>query len=361
MAGVGPSTRTIAKVFLTVVALAAALYFVYRIRTVLGLLAISVFLAVALGPAVEFFVRHGLGRARSIVVTYLLILSVVVGIGLLVVPPIVNQVNAFVRHVPHYVDDLRKNKTFRKYDRRYHISRKLEDQAKKLPSRLGDAVGALQSVTVGVFGAIVQLVTVLTMTFFLLRDGGTVFDFLVRLLRPKREEQVRSVARDVYGAVSGYVAGNLLISLIAGTVTWITLEILGVPFAVPLAVLMAFLDLIPLVGATIGAIAIGIVTAFSNFPTDTIVWAIVAVVYQQVENNVIQPVVYRRTVNVHPLIVIVAILIGATLLGVLGALLAIPVAAAVQIIILDAWTRRGGTDDLVLVQEGETGPEIVQR
>ena len=138
------------------------------------------------------------------------------------------------------------------------------------------------------------------------------------------------------------MAGNFIISVIAGLVTYVTLEILGVPFTVPLSVLMAFLDLIPLVGATIGGITIGLVTVFNDFPTATIVWAVVFIVYQQVENNVIQPVVYRRTVNVPPLAVIVAILIGSSLLGVLGALVAIPVAAAVQIVAKDVWRRRAG-------------------
>jgi predicted PurR-regulated permease PerM len=142
--------------------------------------------------------------------------------------------------------------------------------------------------------------------------------------------------------VSGYVAGNLMISLVAGTTTYVTLAILGVPFAVPLAVLMAFLDLIPLVGATIGGVLVGLVTLFNNFPTSTIVWVVVFLVYQQVENNLLQPVVYRRTVDVHPLLVIVAILIGAGLLGVLGALVAIPIAAAVQIVAREEWAFRQG-------------------
>src|SRR5207244_1068215 len=136
------------------------------------------------------------------------------------------------------------------------------------------------------------------------------------------------ISEDVYRATAGYVAGNLVISVVAGTTTYLTLLALGVPFAVPLAVLMSFLDLIPLVGATIAGIAVLLVTLFTNFPTATIVWLVVFVVYQQVENNVLQPIVYRRTVDVPPLVVIVAVLVGGSLLGVLGALVAIPIAAA---------------------------------
>jgi predicted PurR-regulated permease PerM len=336
----GPSTRTIVRVFLTVVVVAAALYFLYLIRTVVGEVAIAVFLAIALGPAVDFFARRKVPRPLAILLTYLCMAGAIVGVGLLVVPPVVRQVNSLADKLPDYIDDIRNNDTLRKYDQRYHITKKLEEQASQLPSKLGDAAGALQSVTVGVFSALVKLITVLTMTFFLLLDGGRLFRWLVGTLRPEREERMRGVAFDVYDAVSGYVAGNLVISLLAGLVTYVTLLILGVPFAVPLSVLMAFLDLIPLVGATLGALAIGIVTLFNDFPTSTIVWAIVSIVYQQVENNVIQPVVYRKTVDVHPLLVIVAILIGASLVGVLGALVAIPVAAAVQIVIRDMWKRR---------------------
>src|SRR6266496_1716643 len=111
------------------------------------------------------------------------------------------------------------------------------------------------------------------------------------------------------------------------------LQILDVPYAVPLAVLMAFLDLIPLVGATIGGVAIGIVAAIAHFPAALIVWAVYFIVYQQVENNLLQPIIYRRTVAIHPLVVLVAVLIGGSQLGVLGALLAIPVAAAIQIVV----------------------------
>ena len=135
------------------------------------------------------------------------------------------------------------------------------------------------------------------------------------------------------GAVGGYVAGALTIALIAGVTTFIVLTILGVPFAAPLAVIAGLFSLIPLVGATIAAVLIGVVTLFDDFPTATIIWAIWAIVYQQFENNVIQPQIQKRTVNVIPFITIVAVLFGATLLGVLGALVAIPVAASIQILV----------------------------
>jgi len=276
----------------------------------------------------------------AILLTYLLLLATVFGLGLLVVPPIVNGVNDFVGNVPHYVKDLRNSKTFRKYDDKYKITPKLEDQAKNLPSHLSDAASGLRDVTVGVFGTIVQLVTILVMAFFLLLDGRRMLGFVFKEIGPEHGERFGRISEDVYSAVGGYVAGNLLISVIAGVSSYVVMTLLNIPFAVPLAVLVGFFDLIPLVGSTIAGAVVGIVAAIVGFPGKLIVWVIFLIVYQQVENNVIQPVVYRRTVAIHPLLVIVAVLIGATLLGVLGALLAIPIAATVQIVVKELWLYR---------------------
>ncbi|MFL5898973.1 MAG: AI-2E family transporter, partial [Solirubrobacterales bacterium] len=321
------TTRQIARVFFTVAALAIFLYALYIVRAVVVLVFVAGFLAIALGPPVDFLARHRIKRSFAILVVYFGMAAAIFGVGLLIVPPVVDQVNGLSKDIPGYVKDLRKSKTFRKYDDKYHISKKLNQQAAKLPSKLGSAASTLQDITVGVFGALVKLVTVLTMTFFLLLDGGRMLGFLLRIRGPAEEERLRGVFEDIYRSTAGYVAGNLLISVIAGLTTYVTLTILDVPFAAPLSVLMAFLDLIPLVGATIGGVVIGIVTAFNDFPTATIVWVIVFLVYQQVENNLLQPLIYRKTVDVSPLLVIVSILIGSTLLGVLGALVAIPVAA----------------------------------
>lgn len=335
------SSRTIAKVILVAVGILAALYFLYLVRRVLAAVFIAVFIAVALGPAVDLVHRRGVPRALAILVVYLGIFLAIFGVGLLVVPPIVDGVNRFVTDVPGYVDDIRNSETLRRYDDQYGITQKLEEQAQALPARLGDAAGALQAVTVGVFSAVFQLVTVLVMAFFFLLDGKRMTEFLFRQLPRRHERRARIVAAKVYRAVGGYVTGAFTIALIAGTSTYLVLAILGISFAVPLAVLMGFLVLIPLVGATIGGVAIAIVTGLEDFPTSLIVWTVFVILYQQVENNVLQPFIYRRTVALHPLLVITGVLIGASLLGVLGALLAIPVAASVQILVKEAWHLRG--------------------
>jgi predicted PurR-regulated permease PerM len=337
------STRTIARVFFTLVALSVLLYVLYLVRSVLGLLMIATFLAVALGPAVDRVARLKLPRAASILAVFLALFLSIFLIGLVVVPPIANEVQAFANNVPNYVNDIRSNKTLREYDDKYDITKKLESQASSLPSRLGDAAGALQAVTVGVFSTVIQLVTVLTITFFLLLDGGRIANFLLTQVRPSHQHRVRLVSADIYRATGGYVGGALTLATAAGISTYILLSLLNVPFAVPLSVLMAFFDLIPLVGSTIGGVLVAVVTLFADFPQDTIAWVVFVIVYQQFENSVLQPMVYRRAVNLHPLAVITAILIGSKLLGVLGALVAIPIAAAVQITLKDMWTNRSSS------------------
>jgi predicted PurR-regulated permease PerM len=247
-------------------------------------------------------------------------------------------------NLPGYVDDLRHNQTFRDYDNRYHITAKLRDQAQQLPSKLGDAAGTLRDVTVGVFNRFVQLFSILVITFFLVKDGHRLLNFVYAQVPPASARRMRKIAGDISDAISGYVFGNFVISILAGLVTYVTLRVLGVPFALPLAILFGFFDLIPLVGATLGGILVGIVVAFVYFPVGLIVWAAVLILYQQVENNLIQPVVYGKAVQLHPLIVIIAILIGAALLGVLGALIAIPAAAAVQAVVRDYWRFRQGEE-----------------
>jgi predicted PurR-regulated permease PerM len=338
------SSRTVARVIVVAAGVLLALYLLYLVRDVIGLLMVSVFIAVALGPAVDFFEhRARFRRGIAILFTYLGMLLATFLIGLLVVPPIVEQTNRFVSHVPAYINDIASNETIRRYDQRYHITESLQKQADQLPGQLSSAAEALRDVTVGVFSAMVQLLTILVIAFFLLLDGKRIVEWCLRELGPVRGPRARAIADDVYRSVAGYVIGNGAISLIAGTTTYIVLTLLGIPFAVPLAVLMAFFDLIPLVGASIAGAIITVVCAIEDFPTAPIVFFAYLVIYQQIENNVLQPMIYRRTVALHPLIVLLGVLIGASLLGVLGALLAIPVAGAIQILVKDWWQwRRNG-------------------
>ena len=341
------SVRAIVRIIVTVVAVAAALGLLFLLRDVVVMVVIAAFLAVALGPAVDVFQRRRVPRGLAIVLVYVTILLLIVGVGLLIVPPVVDEVDAFAKSVPGYLEDVRRSPTIAAYDNRYGVTESLSRQAETIPERLGGAVSALQAVTVGVFSTLFQLITILAVAFFLLLDGRRIVDFFFWQLGPEREPTARLAAHRVYRAVGGYVVGAFSIALAAGVSTYLVLTILGVPFAVPLAVLMTFLDLIPLIGASVAGALIAFVAVFQDFPTTLLVWSVFFLLYQQVENNILQPFVYRRTVELSALLVIIAVLCGATLLGVLGALLAIPAAATVQILIQTYWpgTTRVSEDE----------------
>jgi predicted PurR-regulated permease PerM len=328
---------------LTVVAVLVLLYLIYQLRKPLTWLFIAMFLAVALSRPVNFLNRY-VRRGFAIGVVYLGLLGVVVALGALLIPPIVNQANDLADNAPKYADDIQKyvqkNETLRNFEEDYDITQKLQDEAAKLPTRLGGAAGTLRDVGFGIVNSVFALVTILVLTAFMLAGGRQWVHAALSLQPPDRAERLERVLYRMAGAVSGYVNGALAIAFIDGTLAFIVLTILGVPFAAPLAVVMGTMSLVPLVGATIGAVIVGIVTVFNDFPTDTIIWTLWAVLYQQLENNLLQPQVQRRTVQVNGFIVLVAVLFGSTLLGVLGALVAIPVAASIQIVIREWWAYR---------------------
>ena len=326
-----------------VVAVVLALYLIYLLRQPIGWILIAGFLALALAAPVNWLAQR-MRRGFAIALVYLGLLAVPILLAAIIVPPVVTQVDDLARDVPGYATDVREfveeNKRLREIDEDYDITGKLQEEAAKLPGRVGDAAAILGDIGLGLVNSIFAGVTILVLTAFMLGSGPRWRASLLGLMPAERAARADRVMNNVSGAVAGYVAGALAIAFIAGSLTFIMLTILGVPFAGPLAVLAGFASLIPLIGATIAAVLIGIVTLFNDFPTDTIVWTVWAIVYQQLENNLIQPRIQQRTVNVQPFVVLSAVLFGSALLGVLGALIAIPVAASIQIFVREWWAWR---------------------
>jgi len=331
-----PNVRDIVRIVLVVVCVAIVLYLLWLLRKPISWLLIAGFLAIALSPPVNWLSRR-MRRGLAVAVVYLGLLLVPVMLIALIVPPLITEANTFADNVPRYADDVTKyvedNDRLREINKDYEVTQKLEEEAKKLPNRLGGAAGTLRDIGFGIVNSLFALITILVLTAFLLGSGRRWTDSIIDSRPPEQRDRLRRARDNMASAVGGYVAGALTIAVIAGIATYIVLAILGVPFRGPLAVIAGLFSLIPLVGATIAAVLIGIVTLFENFPTATIIWVIWAIVYQQFENHVIQPQIQKRTVNVQPFITIVAVLFGATLLGVLGALVAIPVAASIQILL----------------------------
>ena len=336
--------RTVARTVLIIVAVLLSLYLIFLLRKPLGWLFIATFLAVALAGPVNFLERR-MKRGLAITLVYLGMLAVPVALGALMVPPLVNGASDLAEEAPQYADDVTKfvneNPRLRDLDADYDLTGTLREQAAKLPSKLGGAAGTLRDVGLGLVNSIFALVTILILTAFMLGGGRRWIDHGLRYLPEDRAERMERVLRRSAAAVGNYVAGALAQATLAGILSFIVLSILGVPFAAPLSLIIFFLDLIPLVGATIGAVAVGVVTLFTSFPTATIIWAVWSIVYQQVENNVIQPQIQRRAVSINPFLVIVAVLFGSSLLGILGALVAVPVAASIQIAAREYMDFRG--------------------
>jgi predicted PurR-regulated permease PerM len=329
------SVKAIVRIVLVVVCVAIALYLLWLLRRPISWLLIAIFLAVALSSPVNWLARR-MKRGLAITVVYLGLLLVPILLIAAIVPPLITEANNFADNVPAYADDVTKfvedNERLREINQDYDITGQLEKEAQKLPNRLGGAAGTLRDVGLGIVNSVFALITILVLTAFLLGSGRAWTDALIASRPPEQRRRLRRSLDNMASAVGGYVAGALTIAVIAGVATYIVLAILGVPFKGPLAVVAGLFSLIPLVGATIAAVLIGIVTLFEDFPTATIIWAIWAIVYQQLENHLIQPQIQKRTVNVHPLITILAVLFGGTLLGILGAIVAIPVAASIQIL-----------------------------
>src|SRR5262249_49083023 len=200
--------------------------------------------------------------------------------------------------------------------------------------RLRGCSGAAVSITNSVINILVGTITIAFLTFFMLLEGPNWIERFYELLPPDSQPRWRKVGHDIYRQIGGYVTGDLLISLIAGGLTTIVLLALGVPFAVALGLVVGILGLIPLAGATSAAIIVGTVSFIHSIVAGIVV-VVFFVLYQQFENHVLQPVVYHRTVALSPLAILVSVLIGAEVAGILGALAAIPVAGAIQVLISD--------------------------
>jgi len=335
--------RTALSLLLTFIAVAVVLEVIWIARHVLTWVIISLFLALALNPAVEWLQAHGFKRrGAAAAIAYLLALVAIVGIGFTFVPTLVHQVNEFVQKLPDYAHDITHGRGRLGFlETKYHIQERIEAAVRKGgASKVLGFSGVAISVAKSVVSIVVATITILFMTYFMLLEGPSWVERFYRLLPEESQPRWRKVGDDIYRTVGGYVTGNLLISLIAGGLTTIVLLILGVPYAVALGLIVAILDLIPLAGATIAAILIGIVAFLHSIPAGIIV-IVFFIVYQQVENHVLQPVVYGRTVELSPLAVLISILIGAELAGILGALAAIPVAGSIQVLINDWLAHRG--------------------
>jgi predicted PurR-regulated permease PerM len=336
--------RTILRVLGIVLLVAVTLEVVWIARHVLAWVVIALFLALALDPFVGWIERRGrISRAPAIGLAYLVLLVVIVGVGATFVPKLVDEVNGFVQALPNYVHDLTHGRGRLGFlETKYHIVEKVRQQVHSGgATKVLGLSGAALSVTKSIITIVAATVTIVFLTFFMLLEGRGWVERVYSLFPEDSRPRWRRVGHDIYRTVGGYVTGNILISLIAGGSITIVLLIMGVPYAVALGLLVAVLDLIPLAGATVAGVVVCIVAFLHTIPAGIVV-LVFFVVYQQIENHFLQPVIYGRTVQLSPLTVLVSVLVGAELAGILGALAAIPVAGTLQVLIRDQLSLRKG-------------------
>lgn len=336
------SNHTIARIILITLAFVAGLWFVYITRQALILVGLAFFLAVALNPPVTYLARKIPKGGRGLA-TALAFVVVISALGLLIftlVPPLIAQSQALLNNLPGIIDSLdTADNPIAELARRFDLVDSLRQSQQQIVDQLSSAGGPIVNVLSRVFDSTIALLTVLVLTFFMLVEGPDWLEKFWKIQPKSRRKHRKELAHKMYRVVTGYVNGQLLVATIAGVTSYIALRIVGVPFAAPLAAIVGVFGLIPLIGATLGAAVVILVALFESL-TAAIALFIFFVVYQQFENNLIQPLVQSRSVDMSPLLILISAIVGVTLAGLLGALIAIPVAASARILINDYVERK---------------------
>ena len=333
--------KTILVTIGLVVATGVALYLAVKLSHIWTLLVVALFFAILFTPPVDFVSRilH-VKKGLSVGIVLLLTLGLLAGLLYAFIKPLVDQTRHFIDNFPTYVADARAGKgpvghLVRKYD----LDKKIQENKDRLNKTLTHAGGSAVDVARKIFAGIVSTLTVLVLAILMILYGPDMMSGALGAMSPPNRDRVKAVARDCARAITGYAMGNILISVIAGVVTFVSLWAFGVPFKGVLALFVGFADLIPLVGATLGAVPT-ILVCFIHSTTAGVGMIIVYIVYQQFENHVLQVTIMSKTVHINQLVVLVSVLIGVELFGFLGALLAIPVAGVMQVVARDLWDHR---------------------
>ena len=334
--------RTILATIGLVLATVVALLLVQKLARVIGLLVVAAFFAIIVTPAVDFMEKHRFRRSLATLIVFVVGFALMAAMLFAFIQPIAREVSEFADNFPKFVEDARQGRgAVGRLVQRYNVDTYIEENQDRLRSTLRNFGTPALDIARTLASTLFAFLTILVLAFLMVLEGPKIGRGSLNVFDEPRRERLRLVAVDCGKAVTGYMAGNLAISLIAGVSTFVFLTLLNVPFAGVLGLWVAFADLIPLVGATLGAIPT-VAVAFLASPTKGIATIVFYVVYQQFENHILQPTVMSRTVNLNPLAVLVSVLVGVELFGVLGALLAIPAAGIIQVIARDIYDERRG-------------------
>jgi len=325
-----------------VLGVAAALGFLVLAQSALTLIAIALFLALALNPAVEFFGRRGLRRGPAVAAVYAATVIIVAVLAVVFITPLVTEVNHFVKALPGLVGDLTKGQGPLGFlERKYHV---VEEVRKATMSQGGGgglsgaatpALGVAKGVATGVGG----LVIIAFLTLFMLLEGPEWRAHSLRLIPEANRPRAERIGAGVYRSVGGFVTGNLLASFLAGVFATVLLLIVGVPYAIPLGLFTLVIELIPYLGPALVTALLSLVALSTGPIAGGVVFALMAL-YHVVEGHSLRPLIYGRALKLSALAVLVAILVGTEVAGILGALAAIPVAGSIQVIVSESLDQR---------------------
>lgn len=311
---------------------------VFSLGTLLSIFVAAV-LALGLDPVVAALERRGWGRGRASLAVFAGLFVAATAIVVFTAAPLWEEIVEFVNALPGYWDDLTQTAAFEDLTQTAGADDTIRNALKELAAGLPDAASALLGIAAGVFGSVLSLVTLTFLSLFLLMERVTITNWLFGFATPEVERRWRPVLENSISAVSSSLIGNVAISLVAATVAGLSAWAFGLPFPIVLAVITGFLDLIPQVGATIAAVILVAVALTVSTPA-AIGMLIIQLIYQQVENYIVYPIVYRRAVEISAFTTIVSVLIASSILGVVGAILAVPFAAVIKIVLHEAGAPR---------------------
>ena len=339
-------SKIIVKILAIITGFLAVLYIGYLVREELIWIITAFSLSLALNPLVIFIAkympskREGVRRGLSIGVVFVGLIAVIALLIALFIPPLISQTQTFIHNIPSYYDQLLAPNSFTgDIIRKYNLMDRVRSSQGQLGTYASQVGGSALGILKAIFSSAIATGSILVFTIFMLNEGPTWRRRAWALVGSAHEQRYQALASDMYRSVTAYVNGKLLMSLLAAVPTTVILAILNVPYAIALGILVGLVDLIPLVGATLGAVAVLAVCAFTSL-TAVIVMAIFFIVYQQVENHIFQPIIFGKSVEISSLIVLISILFGARIGGILGALIAIPVTASLQILFKDYLKNR---------------------
>ncbi|WP_426751200.1 AI-2E family transporter [Myxococcus sp. Y35] len=329
--------RTVWTVGLQVLLLVLSWTVLRALYPVLTLLAVVLLLAIALNPLVRWLTQWGLPRGVGVAVVALLLLGTMgVLVGTLV-PMLVNQLQGLVETMPAAFERLAESRWVQELSKRYGVQVHAEDLVRFEPS---DLAGRLINVLSSTLGLVAGGISVVVLTVFSLLFGEDLYESILQWVSPRRQPRVRMLASRMRKAVANYLAGTLLVMTIGGTVAATMALIQGVPYFLPLGMVVMLLGIIPFLGSIVSAVLVGVVTLATVGLKDALIAVAVFIVYQQIESNVLSPMIQRRAIRMNPLLISIVVLSGGALAGMSGIVLAVPLAAAAQVLVQEVLTLR---------------------